>query len=63
MTNTEYVLEVINLAKSYGRHEVLKGVEFSMRRGELVGIVGENGAGKSTLLKFSSDYSRRQRVS
>jgi ABC-type multidrug transport system ATPase subunit len=51
MTNTEYVLEVINLAKSYGRHKVLKGIEFSMRRGELVGIVGENGAGKSTLLQ------------
>lgn len=50
--NAENVLEVLNVAKSFGRQTVLRDVTFSMRSREIVGITGENGAGKSTLLKI-----------
>ncbi len=51
----EPLLEVENLKKSYptgagARLEVLRGVSFAVRRGEVVAIVGESGTGKSTLL-------------
>lgn len=39
---------------SYGRREVLRGIDLDLRPGVLAGIVGENGAGKSTLLKILS---------
>ncbi len=49
------LLEVIDLKKSYptgtgGRLEVLRGVSFTVARGEVVAVVGESGTGKSTLL-------------
>lgn len=37
---------------AYGRREVLRGVDLTLRPGTLAGVVGENGAGKSTLLKI-----------
>ncbi len=41
----------VNISFSYGEVEVLRDVEFSARKGELLAIIGPNGAGKSTLLK------------
>lgn len=48
----EALLEVRGVAHAYGRMEVLAGLDLEVRRGALVGVVGENGAGKSTLLKI-----------
>ena len=44
-------LRVQELRKTFGSHEVLKGVSFSLRRKEVVGIIGASGSGKSTLLR------------
>ncbi len=49
MGNT--LLEIRDLRKSFGKLEVLKGVSFSMREGEILSIIGSSGSGKSTLLR------------
>jgi branched-chain amino acid transport system permease protein len=51
-------LELVDVRKSFGRLDVLRGVSFSIRPGELVGIVGPNGAGKSTLCNLISGVER-----
>jgi ABC-2 type transport system ATP-binding protein len=50
--SAEALLEAGDVRKSYGRHEVLRGVDLAAGPGQLVAVVGENGAGKSTLLKI-----------
>jgi len=44
------VLKVVDLKKSYGKNEVLKGVSFSINENEIKVIIGPSGGGKSTLL-------------
>ncbi|MDR0411705.1 MAG: LPS export ABC transporter ATP-binding protein [Treponema sp.] len=44
----EHLLSVTNLYKRFGRKEVVHGVNFSMRNGQVVGLLGPNGAGKTT---------------
>lgn len=46
------VIEVIDLAKSYGHVRALDGVTFSVAKGEIVGFLGPNGAGKSTTMRI-----------
>lgn len=46
------ILIAENIIKSYGKKEVLCGVDLALPEGSLSGIVGENGSGKSTLLKI-----------
>lgn len=45
------IVEVKNLKKSFGTHEVLKGVDFSVNSGDVTCILGASGSGKSTLLR------------
>ena len=47
----ENVIEVKHLNKSFGTHEVLKDIDFSVSKGEVVCIIGSSGSGKSTLLR------------
>lgn len=45
------VLEVVNLRKRFGNLEVLKGIDFSMEKGEVLAVIGSSGGGKTTLLR------------
>ena len=45
------VLEINNIKKSFGNTEVLKGISFSLEKGEVLAIIGSSGGGKTTLLR------------
>ncbi len=45
------LLHVKDIHKSFGRHEVLKGISFSLDQGEVLSIIGSSGSGKTTLLR------------
>ena len=47
----EKIIEVQHLSKTFGTHEVLKDIDFSVNKGEVVCIIGSSGSGKSTLLR------------
>ena len=45
------ILEVKNIHKSFGGTRVLKGIDFSLEKGEVVSIIGSSGSGKTTFLR------------
>ena len=51
MTDQPPVLEIRGLHKSYGDLEVIKGVDISAHRGDVVSLIGSSGSGKSTILR------------
>ena len=54
------MIELVDIQKSFDAYQVLKGISFALKRGEVVGLLGKNGVGKTTLLKIicgvSQDY-------
>ncbi|MEY5099108.1 MAG: hypothetical protein RJA36_1827 [Pseudomonadota bacterium] len=46
-----FIVEARDVHKSYGHNEVLKGVSFSIQKGQVVAIIGRSGSGKSTMLR------------
>jgi ABC-2 type transport system ATP-binding protein len=54
--SNKYLLELINIRKSFKRHTVLHDVSFGIKEGEILGIIGTSGGGKSTLFKILFGY-------
>ncbi|XUY30055.1 amino acid ABC transporter ATP-binding protein (plasmid) [Agrobacterium sp. rho-8.1] len=51
MTAQNPMIQLRQIRKSYGDHEVLKGIDMSVARGKIISIIGPSGSGKSTLLR------------
>ena len=51
MTENKPVIEICNLQKSFGKVDVLKGIDMQVSAGEVVAIIGSSGSGKSTMLR------------
>ncbi|WP_310604759.1 ABC transporter ATP-binding protein [Anaerosporobacter sp.] len=49
--SSQNILEVKHLQKAFGRHEVLKDINFEVKQGEIIGLLGKNGSGKTTMIK------------
>ena len=47
----EIILQVNHLSKAFGTHEVLKDIDFTVEKGDVISIIGASGSGKSTLLR------------
>ena len=56
---TEAAIEVEELRKDYGDFRAVRGISFSVRRGEVYGLLGPNGAGKTTTVEILEGYRQR----
>ena len=52
------MITVKNLKKSFGDNEVLKGIDYEIKQGEKIVIIGPSGSGKSTLLNMLAGIER-----
>ena len=48
---SETILQITHLSKSFGSHEVLRDIDFTVEKGDVTSIIGASGSGKSTLLR------------
>ena len=48
---SEMILQVNHLSKSFGKHEVLRDIDFTVKKGDVTSIIGASGSGKSTFLR------------
>ena len=48
---SEMILQINHLSKTFGKNEVLKDIDFTVNRGDVISIIGASGSGKSTLLR------------
>jgi ABC-2 type transport system ATP-binding protein len=55
----EVAIEVENLRKDYGARQAVRGISFSVRRGEVFGLLGPNGAGKTTTVEILEGFRER----
>lgn len=54
MAKNDFVIEASGLRKSYGDHEVLRGIDLKVERGTMLALLGPNGAGKTTTVRILS---------
>jgi ABC-2 type transport system ATP-binding protein len=59
VSETAPAIEVRGLRKRYGSYEAVRGVDISVRRGEVFGLLGPNGAGKTTIVEILEGYRTR----
>jgi ABC-2 type transport system ATP-binding protein len=59
VASVETAIEVRDLRKSYGELEAVRGIEFTVRRGEIYGLLGPNGAGKTSTVEILEGYRQR----
>ena len=52
VSKAKIIIEAQNLQKSFGKTEVLKGIDFSVKKGTMVALLGPNGAGKTTTVRI-----------
>ncbi|MCR5604691.1 MAG: ATP-binding cassette domain-containing protein [Lachnospiraceae bacterium] len=52
MSDTQAMIKLENIKKSYGKVEILKGVNMQINKGDIYGLIGKNGAGKTTIFKM-----------
>ena len=52
MTSNDLMIEAIDLRRTFKSNEAVKGISFSVRRGEIFGLLGPNGAGKTTTIRM-----------
>ena len=50
-TESNMILDIKHLSKSFGTHQVLLDIDFSVHKGDVISIIGASGSGKSTLLR------------
>ena len=48
---SEMILQINHLSKSFGSHEVLRDIDFTVQKGDVISVIGASGSGKSTLAK------------